>query len=387
MSNALRLIMVVAFWASAFVAPAQAQTNELRVTSVQHTNGALRLDWDGSGTNAVLVQRREALSSGSWTNLVSNNIAGTHTDTNPPVGAGFYRLVVVAGAAPPPEPPDPAVMGFVPAGSFEMGNALSASGDGGLEELPVHPVSVSAFWMDKFEVTKELWDEVATWAASNGYDLDPSGTFGKASDHPTQDVSWYEAVKWSNARSQKEGLTPCYTVDGGSIYKTDDRDDVVCDFAANGYRLPTEAEWEKAARGGFSGLRFPWGDTISHTDGNYYSDGVFYDVSPTPEYHPDYFDFPFPPPYTAPVGRFASNIYGLYDLAGNSFEWCNDWYSATYYATSPGIDPPGPATGGERVLRSGSWGFPAAFCRVSARGLNPPGSGQLPVIGFRCVRR
>jgi formylglycine-generating enzyme len=382
MSKALRLIMVVASMAAAFAVPSQAQTNELRVTSVQHTNGALRLDWDGSGTNAVLVQRREALSSGSWTNLVSNNIAGTHTDTNPPVGAGFYRLVVVAAAPPLPEPPDPAVMGLVPAGSFDMGNALAASGDGGPEELPVHTVSVSAFYMDKFEVTKALWDEVATWAAANGYDIDSSSTAGKAPNHPAQGVTWYAAVKWSNARSQKEGLAPCYAVDG-ETYKTGDRDDVVCNFAATGYRLPTEAEWEKAARGGFSGRRFPWGDTISRADGNSYSDGVFYDVSPTPEFHPMFAAPPFP--FTAPVGSFPANGYGLYDMAGNSFEWCNDWFSSEYYSSSPGSDPTGPVAGVGRVIRGGSWFASASFCRLSSRGPNLPADNAFS--GFRCVRR
>jgi formylglycine-generating enzyme required for sulfatase activity len=382
----LRLIIVAALLAAAFVSSAQAQTNVLQVTSVQHTNGVLNLEWTGSGTNAVAVQRREALTSGSWSNIASNNIAGTHTDTNPPVGAGFYRLVVVAGSLPPPEPPDPAVMGLVPAGSFEMGNALAASGDGGPEEEPVHTVSVSAFWMDKFEVTKELWDEVAAWAAGNGYDIDASSASAKVPNQPAQNVTWYEAVKWSNARSQKEGLTPCYTVDGDT-YKAGDRDDVACDFAATGYRLPTEAEWEKAARGGFSGRRFPWGDTISHTDGNYFSDGAFYDVSPTPGFHPTFAIDPFP--YTAPVGSFAANGYGLYDMVGNSFEWCNDWFAPDYYSSLPGSDPAGPVAGGVRVLRSGSWGgFPSTFCRASSRFFSAPAPIQFgPAFGFRCVRR
>ncbi len=357
------------------------------VTSVQHTNGTLRLEWIGSGTNAVAVQRREALAAGSWSNIASNNLAGTHTDTNPPAGVGFYRLVVVEGAAAPPEPPDPAVMGLVPAGSFDMGDKVGdvEGGDGGADELPVHTVNLSAFYMDKFEVTKTLWDEVATWAATNGYDIDSSSAAGKASNHPAQDVTWFEAVKWSNARSQKEGLTPCYTVDGGGIYKTDDRDDVVCDFASTGYRLPTEAEWEKAARGGFSVRRFPWGDTIAHTHANYlsYQDAAF-DVNPTAGPHPTYATDD--PPYTAPVGSFAANGYGLFDMAGNSFEWCNDRFSSDYYGSSPSTDPPGPVAGADRVLRGGFWGDSAFFCRISSRGPNPPTAG-VSVIGFRCVRR
>lgn len=379
MSNALRLIMVVAFSAAAFVAPTQAQTNELRVTSVQHTNGAFQLDWAGSGTNAVVVQRREALASGSWTNIASNNITGTHTDTNPPVGAGFYRVVVVTGA---PPPPDPAVMGLVPAGEFEMGNQMDPV-EGTPDELPVHTVNVSAFYMDKFEVTKALWDEVATWASAQGYDIDDTSASGKAPTHPAQGVTWYAAVKWSNARSQKEGLAPCYTVDG-ETYKAGDRDDVVCNFAATGYRLPTEAEWEKAARGGFSDRRFSWGDTITHILANYLSNmDSLYDQNPTAGLHPTYATDD--PPFTAPVGSFAANGYGLYDMAGNSFEWCNDWFSSDYYESSPGSDPTGPVSGVGRVMRGGSWFASANFCRLSARGPNLPADSSFS--GFRCVRR
>jgi formylglycine-generating enzyme required for sulfatase activity len=268
---------------------------------------------------------------------------------------------------------------YVPAGDFSMGDTF---GDGGSDERPVHTVNVSAFYMDRTEVTKALWDEVANWAAANGYDISAASADGKAANHPAYNITWYEAVKWSNARSAKENLTPCYTV-GGAVMKTG-TSTPDCNFSASGYRLPTEAEWEKAARGGLSGKRFPWGDTITHGEANYYSDARYsYDVSPTRGYHPTYATGSTP--YSSPVGSFAPNGYGLYDMAGNMWEWCWDWYSSSYYASSPSSDPRGATSGSYRVLRDGGWYSNADSTRTANRDVNDPGfsSGDL---GFRCVR-
>jgi formylglycine-generating enzyme required for sulfatase activity len=273
-------------------------------------------------------------------------------------------------------------MALIPGGSFEMGNALSASNDGDTDELPVHTVSVSAFYMDKYEVSKALWDEVASWAAANYYDINAASVSGKATNHPVYNVTWYEAVKWSNARSQKEGLTPCYTV-GGVVMRTG-TSDPDCNFLASGYRLPTEAEWEKAARGGLSGKRFPWGDTITHSEANYYSDAFFsYDVSPTRGYHPTYATGS--QPYSSPVGSFAPNAYGIYDTVGNMWEWCWDSYSLLYYASSPRSNPTGPASGTGRVIRGGSWNNSSDDPRTADRIYDFPDYVRSD-RGFRCVR-
>lgn len=275
----------------------------------------------------------------------------------------------------------PAGMVLIPDGSFRMGDSL---GEGHSDERPVHTVSVSAFYMDAYEVTKGLWDEVTTWAQTHGYEFDAASGYGKASNHPVHIVTWYGSVKWANARSEKEGLTPCYTV-GGSVYRSGYSDNVSCNWSANGYRLPTEAEWEKAARGGCDGHRFPWcgADTITHSRANYESTRDYsYDTSPTRSYHPTYKTGSMP--YTSPVGSFPANRYGLYDMAGNVFEWCWDWYSETYYASSPGTDPSGPASGLVRVCRGGGWYDHADSCCVANRYISLPRGSY--GIGFRLVR-
>jgi len=279
-------------------------------------------------------------------------------------------------------------MALIPAGPFQMGtNNLpyeSQMSDAG----PNHTVNLSAFYMDKYEVTSQQWFEVRNWAMANGYTFGAGS--GKAATHPVQKVSWHDCVKWCNARSEMEGLTPCYYTSAvqtqiyriGQISPSND----YVNWSANGYRLPTEAEWEKAGRGGAVGTRFPWSDgqTISLAQANYYgSAGSAYDVGPdgnNPLFTPGGY------PYTSPVGYFAPNGYGLYDMAGNVFEWCWDWYDATYYASSPASNPPGPATGTSRVLRGGYWDVHAAYCRVAVR-LDSAPDVTSDNFGFRCVRR
>ncbi len=270
-------------------------------------------------------------------------------------------------------------------GDTAMGDAFN---EGDSDERPVHTVPVSAFYMDRYEVTKALWDEVASWAQAHGYDIRPSDGSGKAPNHPVHRVSWYEAVKWCNARSEKEGRIPASYTSGAktTVYCTG-RVDVQNDWVRwdTGYRLPTEAEWEKAARGGCAGHRFPWcdTDTIGHSRANYWSSSSYrYDTSPTRGYHPAYKTGSAP--YTSPVGSFAPNGYGLYDMAGTVWEWCWDWRSRDYYASSPGTDPRGPASGTGRAIRGGSWGADAFSGRVAFRHYYGP-SLEYDYLGFRAV--
>jgi len=255
---------------------------------------------------------------------------------------------------------------------------------GDTNDVPVHTVSLDAFYIAKYEVTKALWDEVRTWAISNGYS-DLAAGEGKAPNHPVHSISWYEMVKWCNARSQKEGLTPAYYTDDAqtTIYKTGEIDlsNTKVKWNTNGYRLPTEAEWEKAARGGLSDKRYPWGDTISQSQANYYARNYTYDLSGSlNSYHPSY--AAGGTPYTSPVGDFAANNYGVYDMIGNIYERCWDWYG-NYTAESQN-NPHGVSSGSWRVIRGGSWENDAYNARVYMRSYYP--SRYLNSIGFRVAR-
>lgn len=262
----------------------------------------------------------------------------------------------------------PAGMVLIPGGTNAGTNPL-ANGETYNNFYPqTYSLTVSAFYMDKYEVTKALWDEVYTWAVSHGYSFNHAGS-GKAASHPVHTVSWYDVVKWCNARSEKEGRAVVYTVNG-AVYKTGQADNVVQTLAV-GYRLPTDVEWEYAARGGVANRRFPWGDpgTIQHARANYHSSSSYaYDTSPTRGYHPTYQKGSMP--YTSPVASFTPSENGLYDMEGNVLEWCFNWL--------PGY------VGSYRVACGGGWGHDAYRCRVGDRG---GGSSDLAGnhLGFRAV--
>jgi formylglycine-generating enzyme required for sulfatase activity len=229
---------------------------------------------------------------------------------------------------------DGAEMVLIPAGEFQMG-----SNDGGDAEKPVHTVSLDAFYMDKYEVTNAQYKK---FIDSTGHKAPKYlGNDYNAPEQSVVVVSWHDAIgyaKWA------------------------------------GKRLPTAAEWEKAARGDLTGKKYPWGDKLTHDDANYAGT--------------DRWESPYP------VGSFTPNGYGLYDMAGNVWEWCSDWYDENYYSSSPKRNPTGPSSGGfarilrflrgnRRVVRGGSWSSNWDNLRCACRAFNDP-TGTFHDVGFRC---
>jgi formylglycine-generating enzyme len=337
------------------------------------------------GTSNQILYRTN-LSQAAWVVLTNLVVAETNywfVDVGAPPGPSrFYR---VAFSTNNPTPPG---MVLIPAGSFMMGDCMN---DGSQWDLPVHEVYVSAFYMDRYEVSLALWNEVKQWSDGNGYSYERVGT-GKAANHPVVGPNWRDSVKWCNARSQREGLTPCYynEEECTTVYKTGTGTPYP-KWEANGYRLPTEAEWEKAARGGASGHRFPWTDTdnISHSRANYKADQYYdYDESYPVGFNPTFATGSMP--YTSPVSSFAPNGYGLYGLAGNAWEWCWDWMSS-HYSSEPQTDPHGGPDiwAGYRVMRGGAWDDYVIYCRAAKRGCCPVEFSypdQNLSVGFRSVR-
>jgi len=323
------------------------------------------------------------------TNLLATNEWQSHARTE--LTGAVVRLRVLH-----PAPPDGMV--YIPAGLFAMGNAMGTN-EGSIAERPLHEVCLDAFFIEAREVSGSLWASVRSWALTNGYAFSASAGYCKASDHPATSNGWYDCVKWCNARSEKEGLTPCYYRGPAltNVYRSGavDVSNSWAMWNADGYRLPTEAEWEKAARGGQEGRRFPWGDVISHSNANYFSSNLLtnglpctYEVGEAPwGYHPSYTNGG--EPYTSPIGSFSPNSYGLYDVCGNVNEWCWDWYSPFYYGSSPRDNPRGPASAPSpayRVLRGGGWhATESAMMRCSYRAGNAP-NHVTSNRGLRCVR-
>lgn len=236
---------------------------------------------------------------------------------------------------------DGAKMVLIPAGEFRMGDSLN---EGNSNERPVHTVYLVAFYMDVYEVTNAQFKK---FVRATGYkEIYVNGI--RVGSEPWQDKNYsgdnlpVVYVRWDDAKAYAEWA---------------------------GKRLPTEAEWEKAARGGLVEKRYPWGDNLTHDDANYWEKGgkdVWTNISP--------------------ICSFAPNGYGLYDMAGNVWEWCADWYGQNYYVNAPKSNPKGPDSGRYKILRGGSWRFSyGSALRTACRNY-----GQLPWndydTGFRCVQ-
>ena len=239
--------------------------------------------------------------------------------------------------------PSAAAMVLIRGGSFTMGEKDEA-------DSPPHEVTVGSFLMDAHLVTQEFYQRVmadnpARW---------------KNPRNPVEQVRWSDAVRFCNRRSQLEGRRPCYDVDRWT-----------CDFNADGYRLPTEAEWEYACRAGSRTTYFF--DATPARLGDY----AWFERNAGGRPHP--------------VGEKKPNAWGLYDMCGNVWQWCHDLYQVDYYTQSPATDPRGPETGKTRVVRGGSWRSSADNCRAGYRYNENPGYADVcfgyDIYGFRCVRK
>jgi len=248
-------------------------------------------------------------------------------------------------------------MAFIPAGSFEMGSDADVAlaeckkfrtgceRSSFTDEEPIHIVTLNAFYMDIFEVTNARYAECVSAGECSAPSTNKSETRNsyyddaRYADYPVLYISWDDATSYCEWR---------------------------------GGRLPTEAEWEYAARGGLDGKLYPWGDESPICEKGAVNGAKFDDDTGCNNTD------------TEPVGSFASNSYGLYDMAGNVWEWVADWYNSDYYQRSPAENPTGPNDGNSRLLRGGSWGSSGEYVRVTARNYDDP-SNRSYSVGFRCA--
>ena len=264
---------------------------------------------------------------------------------------------------------------LIPAGTFQMGSI-----DGYDDNKPVHVVTITKpFYMGKYEVTQAEYEKYCSYTGTDS----PSSSYGDGDNYPAYYVSWYDALVYCNKRSIAEGLTPCYSIkdstnpeEWGELPTAwddplrDTWDVATCDFNANGYRLPTEAEWEYAARAGDNTV-----DSLTYSgtsDVNKLGDYAWYydNLNGT----------------THEVGTKKANAFGLYDMSGNVYEWCWNWLTSEYDENTEGGDnTTGSSAGSFRVCRGGGWIDGSGGCTVSFRLENSPGS-RGSFLGFRVVR-
>ena len=237
---------------------------------------------------------------------------------------------------------DPTMI-LIPAGRFVMGDKDE------IDASP-HEVEVSSFYLDQYLVTQEKYQQV----------MGDNPSRWKGLKNPVEQVRWSDAVRYCNKRSEAEGLQLCYDLNTWE-----------CDFDADGYRLPTEAEWEYACRAGTTTAYFFGANPSNLTKYGWFERNA----KGRPQ----------------AVGRKEPNPWGIYDICGNVWEWCNDYYQVDYYQQSPGKDPRGPTNGKSKVVRGGAWRFSAESCRSGFRYNENPGYADVcfgyDIYGFRCVRK
>jgi formylglycine-generating enzyme required for sulfatase activity len=319
------------------------------------------LVWSNQNENGTALIESTSLPEGPWLPLLSFACLGRTGQAQLPASSTTRYIRVKSS---PRIFPANSNLVCVPSGHFQMG----ADGSADTNERPAAATFVDAFAIDAREVSFSNWTRVRIWATNNGYSFAAgqrgSGGATSASNHPVVMVTWYDAAKWCNARSQYEGLLPAYYVTAGktNIYKTGTVEitSACVNWTGNGYRLPTEAEWEKSARGGFTGQEYPWGNAIAASNAQYAAAG------------------------TANVANYPANGIGVHDAAGNASEWCWDW-SGTY-SDRISDNPTGPTSGTARIVRGGSWSNDAAGLRCAARASLIPVFSNT-VVGVRCVRR
>lgn len=264
----------------------------------------------------------------------------------------------------------------VTGGTFQMGNALDE------EASPVHSVTVGSFFIERYEVTYEKWTEVRNWALKHGYasndiaeglnGASTSGPSTSGANNPVAAVNWYDILKWCNARSEMDGLKPVYYTDNklNTLYRSGQINittNAVL-WSANGYRLPTEAEWEFAARGGTKtgNYKYSGSNTVGDVAWWYMNSGNTGKTDYT----------------THPVGQKTPNELGLYDMSGNVLEWCWDFLAS--YPSTPQTDPKGSPGGGAHVCRGGLFNLTFGLCESTNRHMQY-GSSIRNYTGFRCA--
>jgi formylglycine-generating enzyme required for sulfatase activity len=274
-------------------------------------------------------------------------------------------------------PPIPGMVWIKP-GTFTMGSPESEP-DHATDETP-HQVTLTGFYMGKYAVTQTQYE--AVMGNNPSYFQTPVGFETSTANYPVERISWYDAIVFCNKLSMSEELTPAYRIgesndpaDWGIVPTSTNAAWNAVEIVAGstGYRLPTEAEWEYACRAGTT-TAFNTGNNITTDQANY--DGNYpYNNNPKGKYRDR----------TTEVGSFAPNAYGLYDMHGNVWEWCWDWYNKDYYTDSPAQDPTGAVSSDARVYRGGSWFSVGHYLRSAYRYCYYP-HYKSDIIGFRLVR-